>query len=330
MWTRGPFCKRLCTTKEEAFKSGKLVSLGEDTLPPREAVRSNTCTFNSMISIANPDSSFTATATINNVSVTFLLDTGSALTILNKNVGDKCKQPGDHLEPWNQQSLVGAEGTTLRVYGTACVQWKVDGIVFSHSVVVVVDPLTTEAILGLDFLIGCMVDLVSHKLITSDGQVIVLNSQESNRKTPVLFVRVTANVRLPAYSEIEILADVSDFVHENQMYILEGVELQTMNVMVAHAVVTPGVSVSVRVMNPTDQPVTLYKGTRIAHLTEVEEVDNGSMLICSVQCNGDISSKLEAALWTLAEQASLEPEEQERLSILLVEYADVLALSNDK
>ena len=66
---------------------------------------------------------------------------------------------------------------------------------------------------------------------------------------------------------MEILADVSDFVHENQMYILEGVELQTTNVMVAHAVVTPGVSVPVRVMNPTDQPVTLYKGTRIAQLT---------------------------------------------------------------
>ena len=185
-------------------------------------------------------------------------------------------------------------------------------------------------ILGLDFLKGCMVDLVSHKLITSDGQVIVLNSQESNRKTPMLFIRVTANVRLPVYSEMEILADVSDFVHENQMYILEGVELQTTNVMVARAVVTPGVSVPVHVMNPTDQPVTLYKGTRIAHLTEVEEVDDGPMLISSVQCNGDISSELEAVLWTLAEQASLEHEEQERLFILLVEYADVFALSNDK
>ena len=107
------------------------------------------------------------------------------------------------------------------------------------------------------------------------------------------FVRETAYVRLPAYSEIEILADVSDFVHENQIYnniILEGVELQIMNVMVAHAVVTLGVSVPIRVMNPTDQPVTLYKGTRIAHLTEVEEVDDGSMLTSSVQYNRDISS----------------------------------------
>ena len=83
-------------------------------------------------------------------------------------------------------------------------------------------------------------------------------------------------------------------------------------------------------MNPTDQSVTLYKGTRIARLTEVEEVDDGSMLISSVQCNGDVSSELEAALWIIAEEASLEPKEQERLFILLVKYADVFALSNDK
>ena len=93
-----------------------------------------------MISIVNPSSSFSVAASINDVPVTFLLDTGSALTILRKSIWDRCKQPDDKLEPWNQESLVGAEGTTLRVYGSACVQWKVDGKEFSH-VVAVVDPL---------------------------------------------------------------------------------------------------------------------------------------------------------------------------------------------
>ena len=55
-------------------------------------------------------------------------------------------------------------------------------------------------------------------------------------------------------------------------------------------------------------------------------MDDGSMLISSIQCNRDISSELEAALWTLAEQASLEPEEQERLFILLVELPMCLHL----
>ena len=299
-----------------------------EALPPRESVRADICKFNPMISIVNPSSSFSIAATINGVPVTFLLDTGSALTILNKAIWDKCKQSGEQLEPWHQQSLVGAEGTTLRVYGSACVQWKVEGKMFSHSVAVV-DPLTTDAILGLDFLKGCMIDLVTHKLITGDGQVIVLNSQENNRKSSVLFVRVTANVLLPAYSEMEILADTGDFIQEDHPYMLEGVESSTSNVMVARAVVTPGVSVPVRVMNPTDQPVTLYKGTKIAHLSEVEAVSDDSVLISSIQQSKGVSTELETALWTLAEQASLPPVEQEKLFILLMEYSDVFALSND-
>ena len=52
-------------------------------------------------------------ASINDVPVAFLLDTGSVLTILSNNIWDICKQPDDKLEPWNQESLVGAEGTTL-------------------------------------------------------------------------------------------------------------------------------------------------------------------------------------------------------------------------
>ena len=99
--------------------------------------------------------------------------------------------------------------------------------------------------------------------------------------------------------------------------------------MVARAVVTPGVSVPVRVMNPTDQPVTLYKGTKIAHLSEVEAVSDDSVLVSSIQQSKGVSTELETALWTLAEQASLPPGEQEKLFILLMEYSDVFALSND-
>ena len=49
-------------------------------------------------------------------------------------------------------------------------------------------------------------------------------------------MRVAANVGLPG--KLKILADVGDLAKENQMYILEGIELQSTNVMVAHATVT--------------------------------------------------------------------------------------------
>ena len=42
--------------------------------------------------------------------------------------------------------------------------------------------------------------------------------------------------------------------------------IQNSDVMVARAVIIPGESIPVCVMNPTNQPVTLYRGTRIAQL----------------------------------------------------------------
>ena len=56
--------------------------LGEEALPPKELIRADTCTsFNPMISIFNPSSSFSIAAPINKVPVTFLLDTGSSIMI---------------------------------------------------------------------------------------------------------------------------------------------------------------------------------------------------------------------------------------------------------
>ena len=233
-------------------------------------------------------------ATINKVTVTFLLDTGSALTILQKDVWDQCKHPNDSLTPWNELSLVGAEGTTLTVYGSALIQWEADGKVFVQTVIVV-DPLTTQALLGLDFLRGCSIDLVNHVLTTENGQVITLCSQNNNRKTSVLSVKVAANVRIPSYSELELMADVSSGVQHDQVYVLEGIEMQSNRVMVAQAVVTAGNCVPVGVLNPTDQDIILYKGTRIAALAEVEEPDS-SVHVSTVQETEGVSPQVEAAL----------------------------------
>ena len=161
-------------------------------------------------------------ATINHVPVTFLLDTESALTILRKDTWDQSRRPDECLTPWNELNLGGAEGTTLlTVHGSALVQWEANGKAFVQTVLVV-DPVTTEATLGLDFLSSCNVDLVKHMSIAGDGHVITLCSQSNNsRKTvPALPVRVVANVRIPSYSKMEIMADVTGSYKDNQVYVL--------------------------------------------------------------------------------------------------------------
>ena len=64
-------------------------------------------------------------------------------------------------------------------------------------------------------------------------------------------------------------------------------------------------------MDPTDQPVTLYRRTRIAQLAEIEEVEDSPVMVSSVQ-RGTVSPELEEALWLLAEKASLTSGEREK------------------
>ena len=82
-------------------------------------------------------------------------------------------------------------------------------------------------------------------------------------------------------------------------------------------------------MNFTNQLVTLYRGTRITQLAEIEEVDDSLVMVSSVQC-GTVLPQLEEALWLLAGKASLTSEEREKLFLLLLKYADVFALCNDE
>ena len=93
---------------------------------------------------------------------------------------------------------------------------------------------------------------------------------------------MTANVKIPAYSEMEILADVSGLAQRNQTYVLKDVNIQNLDVTVACAVVIPWESIPVCVMNPTNQPMTLYRDTRIAQLAEIEEVDGSPVMVTSV------------------------------------------------
>ena len=231
----------------------------------------------------------------------------------------RCKESHQQPVPWCQSKLVSVEGNQLRVFGSAVVKLNIEGESFELSVVVI-DPLTSEAILGLDVLNQCIVDLSHKKLITGAGHVVDLYCQGQgqhpewetnlvdagecetvntsisedqtnlvnagecemvNNSTSedqsllkqlvdsnlpqeesednsdavhiyqmgesghVLTVKIIDNVRIPAFSELEILVQVKgDGSHlENN--------LKNSDLLVARAIVTPGDVVPVRLMNPT-------------------------------------------------------------------------------
>ena len=86
-------------------------------------------------------------------------------------------------------------------------------------------------------------------------------------------------------------------------------------------------------MNPTGQSVMLYKGTKVASLSGIDEIIPGeqSVPVSSVhqRCD-DTSAMLEEAFQSLLENVALTSDQQNVLFSLLMEYADVFAISDDQ
>ena len=93
----------------------------------------------------------------------------------------------------------------------------------------------------------------------------------------VLTVKITDNIRIPAFSELEILAQVKG--DGNHHYLLEN-NLKNPDLLVARAVVMPDKIVPVRLLNPTGGSINLYSEASVAVLSEVTETMTDHLTNC--------------------------------------------------
>ena len=125
-------------------------------------------------------------------------------------------------------------------------------------------------------------------------------------------------------SKMEVEGEVKQLVSGD--WVLERVPLKA-SVVVARAVVCPGDShgVCMRVINPTTDIVTLYKGTKVATLERVDDatpvavIKQGSTLGTTDEDLREITNRC---------HASVSAVEREQLFNLLVEYRYIFAASS--
>ena len=102
--------------------AGKLRPFGVESLSPKEpatAARSNKMD----LCPVSPVGGYKLFGRINDVDLTFLLDTGAAVTLLRKEAWERIlknsPRKAPNLIPNSSLELVGADGSTLKTHGTA-------------------------------------------------------------------------------------------------------------------------------------------------------------------------------------------------------------------
>ena len=138
--------------------------------------------------------------------------------------------------------------------------------------IVVVSPLTSEAILGLDFLQKqqACIDLTSRRLhLKQSGCDIPLQDPMLLHTTSGHNVCSTATVEIPPRSTMHISGSTDTPL--DGAWLLEGTNDKHTPFVVARALIEPTSSVfPVRLLNPTEEPVTVYARTVLATLQKVE------------------------------------------------------------
>ena len=279
-----------------------------------------------LISGVAPAGGYRIDGAVNGVKTSFLLDTGATVTLVRADVWTKSGMKEMTLQPYAEQKLVSVNGSPLNVHGQGRAELDLAGKQLQLDVVVV-SPLTVEAILGLDFLQQhrAAIDLEKQQLCLKDsGCTLPLCASPSTCTHLERSVRALENVAIPPHSEMEVLVGAQGPTDEG-VWLLEACEDERSPVVVARALVQPkDARVPARLLNVSEEAVRIHQGTKLATLSPVETPPTPTACIASAAVESVTSEKREM-LRALAggDNKELGDGEKEKLFSLLLMYAHV-------
>ena len=286
-----------------------------------------------LVSPISPTGGYQVHCTINGVDVSFLLDTGAAVTLLRKDTWDQANFDNKlTLLPYSTVQLVGVDGSPLTVHGRATVKLYLEGVSTTTDIVVV-SPLTTEAILGLDFLQEhqARIDLPNRRVYLADQRMYLPLQSPVCAPAPrdKISVCTVERFEIPPWSEKKIMATVQQAGAQG-VWLLEESNNKCCSTSVARALVqVMSDQVPVCLLNTQAEPITVYPGTEIATLQQVELPTANVRAVA-----GGLNRGVDKQQWQLVSsilgevETKLSPEEHEQFLTLLCSYTDVFAASN--
>ena len=266
--------------------------------------------------------------------VSLLLDTGAAVSLLRKDKWDLMASADAPLNPWEGPRLTGVEGSPLTVFGCSPIWIRLNGEVFQWTMLIV-DHLTTEGILGLDFLEAnsCAVNMANRCIHFPDRKLsFPLYAISSTANQSVLPIRVVLpeTIQIPAMSQLEIIGVPQEpVIGGSWIFDRPAKESGTTAISAASLVTPTREGVPVRLLNARQDAVTIYKGTCVGQMELTNETE--SINISTAQSDDVLPSieGKEEMLWNMVQNCCgrVTEEQKKRMYQLVSAYADIFAAS---
>lgn len=207
---------------------------------------------------------------IGNSDIKMLVDTGSAVTLLSKQIFDSLR----NVELENESSiLTTADGEPMTVIGRCTMNLCIANDEFSQSVMVA-DLGNLEGILGLDFLARNHVTFDTGKGVLRFKNFDLALTNESEPKNSCARVQLIQTCKIPGESEIFLKGKIKGKLPEMDS-ILEPFEgyMGEKHVIIPKSIVKSNDSeVVFSVLNPTPETVILKKNAYVASLEPITEI----------------------------------------------------------
>jgi len=301
---------------------------GKVPLPMSQVCDSNQASPNGdMCTITiNSVSNYTLHARVFNDNVSFLVDTGAAVSLVSSKVWNRIKPPTVPRMNSVNLRLVGVDGAPLQIQGSVTVDLEISGKIFKQELIVV-NALTSEGILGLNFLEAnsCVLDLARGELLSGGTRIALSARQLQENSMGHVEVVLPETLTIAATSEMEVMGKMPE--NCEGIWMVEDKPTKKHLILIARAIVAPKKGqVPLRIINLDCKPTTIYKGTKVASAEDISNI----MEILSVDetndsCYTDQEWKkvLDDVLSTM--QDTFSDYQLAQFSALLTSYAHIFA-----
>ena len=210
---------------------------------------------------------------INGVLIPFLLDTEATATLLRKDTWERVNVVNQlSLQTYSAVQLVGVDDSPLKIYGCATIDLRLKGHSLSTDIIVV-SPLTAEAILRLDFLREhqAHIDLPNQQIHLTSREISLRLQAPSPPPAVTSRIAVRAVEKLEIQPQCEVELARVDESEVQGTWLLEESTRKRPPASVARALVqVVSNRVPVRLLNAQSEPVTVHAGMEIATLEQAE------------------------------------------------------------